>query len=311
MKKQNVHSIKLGLMVASGLLLFIVAIYILGSKQNLFSSTVTLKSYFKNVSGLVEGNKVRYSGINVGTVSRIKIIEDTTILVEMSVDNNIEKFIKKDSKAVISSDGLMGSKIINILPGSSGAGVVTNEDFLPTKRAVDLQDVMEEAQKLINEGQDISKNLLSVSKKMNNGEGDIAVLLNENNITSKLNNAGDELIAFATNAKEITRNVNNGEGDLGKLVNDTTITTQINNVIENLNQISERTDSLTKQLLVFSKQLNSGDGIAHRLVYDEEMANNIDTTIEKVNDGIVEVKNAAETIKHSWLFNLFSKNKNK
>lgn len=298
-------------MVAAGLILFIVAIYYLGSQQNLFSSTVTLKSYFNNVSGLVEGNKVRYSGITVGTVSQIQIIKDTTILVEMAVDKKIVKFIRKDSKVVISSDGLMGSKIINILPGTSNAGPVTEDDFLQTKNTVEMQNVLEDAQKLIQEGLMVTKNLMEVSQKMNEGKGDLAVLLNENKITSKLNKTGDELMTFATNAKEITENVNNGKGDLGRLVRDTIITGQINNVMDNLNKISVKTDSLTTQLLYFTRALNSGNGIAHRLVFDTVMADQIDTTFVKVNNGIDDVQDAAKTIEHSWIFNLFSKNKNK
>ncbi len=311
MEKQKIHTIKLGLMVAAGLILFIVAIYYLGSQQNLFSSTVTLKSYFNNVSGLVEGNKVRYSGITVGTVSQIQIIKDTTILVEMAVDKKIVKFIRKDSKVVISSDGLMGSKIINILPGTSNAGPVTEDDFLQTKNTVEMQNVLEDAQKLIQEGLMVTKNLMEVSQKMNEGKGDLAVLLNENKITSKLNKTGDELMTFATNAKEITENVNNGKGDLGRLVRDTIITGQINNVMDNLNKISVKTDSLTTQLLYFTRALNSGNGIAHRLVFDTVMADQIDTTFVKVNNGIDDVQDAAKTIEHSWIFNLFSKNKNK
>ncbi len=307
MKKEKIHTVKLGLMVAIGVLLFIVAIYYLGSQQNLFSSTVTVKSYFKNVSGLVEGNKVRYSGITVGSVSQIEIIKDTTILVEMTIDKDIEKFIRKDSKVEISSDGLMGSKIINILPGSANAPQATEKDFLQTKRTVEMQDILEEAKSLMEEGHQITQNLKMVTQKMNDGEGDFAVLLNENTITSKLSKTGDELLDFASNAKEITDKINNGNGDLGQLVNDTAITGQINQVMYNLNQITTKTDSATEQILLFGKELNNGNGIVHKLVYDSLMANNIDTTLLKVNSGIDDVKEAANTIENSWIFNLFSK----
>lgn len=309
MKTQRINAIKLGLMVAIGLVLFTVAIYYLGSQQNLFSSTVTVKSYFSDVRGLVEGNKVRYSGITVGTVSQIRIISDTTILVEMAVDKNIVKYIRKDSKVTISSDGLMGSKLISILPGTAQAGPVTEEDFLQTERTVDLQDVLEDAKKFTQEGLQITKNLLEVSEKMNEGNGDLAVLLNENTITSKLNKTGDELLAFTTNAREISEHVTNGKGDLGRLINDTTITGQLNNVMQNLNEITSKTDSLTMQLLLFTNELNTGNGIASRVVYDTVLANQLDTTIVKVNKGIDDLQDAANTVEHSWIFNLFSKDK--
>ena len=309
MKTQNINAIKLGLMVAIGLVLFTVAIYYLGSQQNLFSSTVTVKSYFSDVRGLVEGNKVRYSGITVGTVSRIQIIKDTTILVEMAVDKKIVKYIRKDSRVTISSDGLMGSKLINILPGTAQTGPVTEEDFLQTKRTVDLQDVLEDAKQFTQEGRQITNNLLEVSEKLNEGNGDFALLLNENTITSKLSQTGDELLAFTTNAREISEHVKEGKGDLGRLINDTTITAQINTAIHNLNKISLKTDSLTRQLLLFTNELNTGNGIVNRLVYDTILANQLDTTIIKVNNGVDDLQDAANTVEHSWIFNLFSKDK--
>jgi len=309
MKTQNINAIKLGLMVAIGLVLFTVAIYYLGSQQNLFSSTVTVKSYFSDVRGLVEGNKVRYSGITVGTVSRIQIIKDTTILVEMAVDKDIVKYIRKDSRVTISSDGLMGSKLINILPGTAQTGPVTEEDFLQTKRTVDLQDVLEDAKQFTQEGRQITNNLLEVSEKLNEGNGDFALLLNENTITSKLSQTGDELLEFTTNAHEISEHVKEGKGDLGRLINDTTITAQINTAIHNLNKISLKTDSLTRQLLLFTNELNTGNGIVNRLVYDTILANQLDTTIIKVNNGVDDLQDAANTVEHSWIFNLFSKDK--
>jgi phospholipid/cholesterol/gamma-HCH transport system substrate-binding protein len=130
MGKSKNRSLSLGLLVSVGLLLFILAIYYLGSKQNLFSSTITVQSNFNNVKGLVEGNKVRYAGINVGTVSDIRIISDSTILVEMALNRKVTEFIRKDAKVEIGQEGLMGSKIVYIHTGSAGAGSVEDNDKL-------------------------------------------------------------------------------------------------------------------------------------------------------------------------------------
>lgn len=308
MNRSEKRTLKLGLLVAVGLVLFSVAIYYLGSQQNLFTSTITIKSYFNNVSGLVEGNKVRYSGITVGYVSHIEIIGDTTILVEMSVDKKMSNFIRTDSKAEITSDGLMGSQIINIHPGTADAEKVTDNAFIATQQPLNFQDVLEEAQKAITEGQLIMENILEISQKINNGEGDIARLLNDNSITTKLNRAGDEVLAVAENTKKIVQKVNRGEGDLGRLVNDTTLTSEANRLIVNLSAITTKTDSITDELLQFSTQLNEGNGFISRLVYDTKLADKIDTTLVNANHGIEKATKAAETVEKSWLINLFSGN---
>ncbi|MFW5822046.1 MAG: MlaD family protein [Tangfeifania sp.] len=305
------RSIKLGLLVAGGLFFFAIAIFYLGSQQDLFSSTVTVKSYYKDVKGLMEGNKVHYSGINVGHVSHIEIINDTTILVQMSVNKDVQKFIRTDSKVDIASDGLMGSKIVNIYPGSESAQSISDNDVLVTQESIDFQDVLEEALAVIEDSRLIANNLLKISNKMNNGEGDFALLLNQRNITAKLDSVGNELLAFSSTSNEIINKINQGEGDLGKLINDTTVTTEYKVLMNSLDSVAWRTDLLVTGLQRYSRQLNTGDGILKRLAYDSVMADNIDTTVLKINKSVDDVVDAAETIDNSWIFNLFSKNRNK
>jgi len=305
------RSIKLGLMVAGGLVLFAIAIFYLGSKQDMFSSSVTVKSYFGDVKGLMEGNKVQYSGITVGHVSHIEIVNDTTILVEMSVGKDVQKFIRKDSKVDIGSDGLMGSKIVNINPGSSGAQPIADNDVLLTKQSVDFQDVLEEAESVIKDTKKITQNLQEISRKMNEGDGDIAILLNDDRITTKLNQVGDEILAITSTSGEILNKVNHGEGDLGRLINDSTITMEYMRLMADFDSITSKTDMFAEELNQYSKQLNSGDGLLYKLAYDSVMAGNIDTTIAKVSNSVDDIVGAANTLEKSWVFNLFSKNKDK
>ncbi len=309
MKKNEKRTLKLGILVIGGLVIFTTAIYFLGSRQNLFTSSVTVKSYFNDVAGLAEGNKVRYSGITVGSVSEISIVSDSSILVAMTVDKKVRDYIRKNSKVAINSDGLMGSKIINILPGTADAGSVADGDFLVSVDPVDLQDILEEAKMVINDSKSITNNLVEITYKINNGDGDLARLLNENNVTTRLNNAGDKLVETAEKVYNITEKIDNGEGDLGRLVNDTVITDGMQQLMDNFTVLSNKTDSISNQLLIFSKGLNSGDGIISQLVYNEDLAENIDTTIVKVNNGIDDVVRSAKTIEKSWIFNLFSKKK--
>jgi phospholipid/cholesterol/gamma-HCH transport system substrate-binding protein len=305
------RSVKLGLLVAGGLFLFAVAIFYLGSQQALFSPTVTVKSYFEDVRGLMEGNKVQYSGITVGHVAHIEIINDTTVLVEMSVNRDVQKFIRTDSKVDIGSDGLMGSKIVNIYPGSVSAQSITDDDVLMAQESVDFDDVLEEALSVIEESRLITNNLLEISNKMNTGDGDFAMLLNEKNITAKLDSVGDEMLVFSSTANEIIGKIKQGEGDLGKLIYDSTITSESKKLMKGLDTIVQKSDVLVSELNQYSKQLNNGNGILYRIAYDSVMADNIDTTVVKISNSVDDVVDAAETIGDSWIFNLFSKNRNK
>src|SRR5471030_1538214 len=106
MKKGAGNKIKLGVFVSISIALFIVGIYFIGQRQQLFNDTFRISGIFKDISGLQVGNNVRLSGINVGIVENIEQITDTTVRVDMMVDEHSRKFMKKDSKAIIGSDGL-------------------------------------------------------------------------------------------------------------------------------------------------------------------------------------------------------------
>jgi len=117
MKKTTSEKLKLGVFVILGLILFVTGIYFIGQKQNLFGKMITISANFNNVSGLQHGNNVRYSGINVGTVKSITMVNDSTIKIDMNIEEKMVKHIKKDAIATIGTDGLVGNMIVNIIPG--------------------------------------------------------------------------------------------------------------------------------------------------------------------------------------------------
>lgn len=95
MKKTDSQKVRLGVFVIVGLFFFILAVYLIGNRQNLFSKTFRINAQFNNVNGLQLGNNVRYSGINVGVVKKINMVNDSIILVNMAIDEKIINHIKK------------------------------------------------------------------------------------------------------------------------------------------------------------------------------------------------------------------------
>ena len=142
MNKNTGSNWKLGMFVIIGILLFIITIYFVGKQQNLFGDTFHLKSKFKTVSGLKVGNNVRFSGINVGTISEIEILNDSTVLVILLMEEDVQKYIKKDAMASIGSDGLMGDKVMTISPGTSSNEMVKDNAFIKSKTPLEMEDLM-------------------------------------------------------------------------------------------------------------------------------------------------------------------------
>ena len=94
MKEQTRNKVKLGAFVLMGTLFLILGLYFIGSKKNIFRSTISISASFNNVGGLMPGNNVRFNGINVGTVSKVYAISDTAIKVEFTIEESYEIYFQ-------------------------------------------------------------------------------------------------------------------------------------------------------------------------------------------------------------------------
>jgi phospholipid/cholesterol/gamma-HCH transport system substrate-binding protein len=186
---------------------------------------------------------------------------------------------------------------------------VQQGDYLPVSTGLDIQAMIAQATEMLDEAKGTVANMRSITDKLNEGDGDIARLLNENYITTSLQSATERIHASLSDMNQITGKINNGQGDLGKLVNSDSLTTNLNSIMGNLNSTTLKADSLVNELYLTSYTINNGDGVLPRLLHDKQMGLNVDTAIAKVDQSLIEVTKAAETISNSWLFRLFSKKK--
>ncbi len=190
---QNSQKIRTGIFVILGLVVFLAMIFIIGNQKNLFRRTVTLFINYKSVSGLQEGSYVRFAGINIGTVNLIEIISDTSVRVELVVQKKMLKFIKKDSKASIVSDGLMGDKLIQISHGELTSSLIAENGTLLSIQPFDMNNITSKAEKIgmkiesvINNMDTLSGNLSAIFNKVNNGKGTLGKLINDDKIANDL-----------------------------------------------------------------------------------------------------------------------------
>jgi len=185
------HSIKfivrLGLFIAGGLAIFIVAVFIIGRQKNLFVPVYKLTTTFNNVSGLEVGNNIRFSGINVGTVENIKIINDSTVQVDMLLQKNVQKFIKADCEAAIASAGLVGDRILVITHGSAEAVLAVDGQHIISKEPVESDAIMASLQVTANNAAIVSSQLAEILIKVNSGSGTLGRFIQDSTIAENIN----------------------------------------------------------------------------------------------------------------------------
>jgi phospholipid/cholesterol/gamma-HCH transport system substrate-binding protein len=189
MKKTVGNRIRLGIFVSIGFVLLIVAIYFVGQRQQLFNSTFQVSGIFKDINGLQVGNDVRFSGINVGIVEGIIQITDTTVQVDMLIEQKAKRFIKKNAKALIGADGLMGNKIVTIIPSGKCPQAIADNDFIATVKPISLDDIMLNVKLASDNAVDITDDISTITASIVQGKGVMGKLFMDSTLGQNLDKA--------------------------------------------------------------------------------------------------------------------------
>ncbi len=287
MKKKISHKVRLGIFVSLGILIFILAIYFIGEKQQLFRSTFRLSGVFKDVAGLQVGNNVRLSGINVGTIDNITIISDTSVRVIILVDENTRKFIKKDAVASIGSEGLMGNKVLIISPGTGEKKIIENDDNIATSQPTDIDEIMKSLKTTIDNTAYITGDLAKISTNIESGKGTIGRLMMDKewrqDIQSTIVNLKDGSVGFKTFMDK---------------------TNQLDSILIRLNKTIDNTASITYDLSKITNNIQSGEGMIGKLLMDQSMGQNLDSTLINLKNGLAEFEIFMKKAQDSWLLGL-------
>jgi phospholipid/cholesterol/gamma-HCH transport system substrate-binding protein len=204
MNKESGSSWKLGMFVIMGLVAFTTTIYFVGKQKNLFGSTFRLNSHFANVSGLEVGNNVLFSGINVGTVSEIQLITDTSVVVRLLIKKDVQQFIKSDAMASIGSDGLMGDKVLSISAGTSSKKMVKDNDNIASIKAIEMDEIMRSVKISMDNASIITAELAQFTYNMNHGNGALSKLITDEKFANSLTKT---LTNLQTGSKGLSENM--------------------------------------------------------------------------------------------------------
>jgi len=209
MKLTQSQKIKIGLFTFIGLLALVFAIFFIGNRKNLFSSTFTVYGMFRNVSGLQVGNNVRFAGINVGVVQDINIETDSTVRVDLTLNSTVRKFIKDDSKLSIGSDGLMGDKLVVVAPGGiTSTQQVKNNGQLTAINPVDVDKIIAKLTGVADNAQSLTAGLSEIVAKINRGQGSIGKLLNNDKMARDLDATVNQAKTTMQNVHSTTTTLN-------------------------------------------------------------------------------------------------------
>ncbi len=310
MKKTSIQNMNLGIFVILSLIIFTLAVYYIGSKQSLFGSTVRISSVFKDVNGLQQGNNVRFAGVNIGTVKGINFINDTAICVDMVVNEQSLYLIKKNSLATINSDGLVGSMIVNIIPGEgNNAAGIREGDTIGSVSKIATVDMLTTLNTTNENAALLTADLLKITNAINSGEGVMGKLLKDDKMATEMENSFHNLESSTRRANLTIGRLNKILGDIdltkgtaGVILNDTVTAGKIVEMISNLESSSRAIDSLTGRLNSYSEEIVSGEGTLNFITRDTSFVNSLESTIYNAEEAAGKLNENMEALKHNFLF---------
>ena len=317
-ESNNRKKLAVGAFVFFGLLILVIGVLVIGGQHKAFTKSIRLEVVFDDVQGLQTGNNVWFSGMKVGTVKTVSFYGRSQVEVVLNVERQAQPHIRKDTKARISTDGLVGNKIVVLSGGSDSMPAVADNDRLESEQQAGMQEMMSTLQASNGNLLAITENLKAVTEKLKAGQGTLGELLNDPSFAETLRGSLGHLQA-ATKASE--RMIDNFEtfstrlkkpgGLVNELLTDTTVFRKLQDAVAQLKQAAASASEFGVALRTAGKGLNDEHSPVGVLLHDEETADNLERTIKNLRVSSQELSDDLEAIQHSFLLKGFFKKKDK
>jgi len=318
MENQDIkRSLKLGAFVLGGIVLFLGSVFYLGREGNLFNRTFTISAIFKNVEGLKEGDNVWLSGVKIGMVKRVQIVAEGKVIVNLSLKDKQNEFIKKDATAFVGSDGLVGNKIVIIRPGVA-TEIIQDYDTINALSPADTQELLNIAKEVGLNTRAITDDLKLISARLNNGEGIFGELLKDGPMSKDLRQAilalrltSENANKVAIESKNLLNEISTGNGIIPKLISDTVYAKSFESTLRNINRTSVNSQKVSDDLQRVTAKMNRGDNALGVLLTDTVFAQKLRGTLDNTKSATFKLDENMEAMQHSWPFKKYFKKKKK
>jgi phospholipid/cholesterol/gamma-HCH transport system substrate-binding protein len=311
----NKQAIIVGVFIFLGLVFLLAGILIIGNIRETFNNKMGVVSIFDDVAGLKEGNNVWYSGVKIGTVKSMNFFGKSQVEVSLNISTKSQQYIRKDAKVKISTDGIIGNKILVIYGGTIDFAQVEEGDTLAVERMFTSED-------MINTLQDNNENLLTITSnikiitnKLVDGDGTIGKLMNDTSMYTNLNAATVALQHATVKAEQMISSLatfSSGLNKKGTLANElTTDTTVFNSVkasVVKFHQMADTASVFITNLKNAGSNPNSAIGV---LLHDKEAGAYLKESMKNLESSSKKLDADLEAAKHNFLLRGYFKKKAK
>lgn len=308
---KNRRAVIVGIVMVAGLIIFTAGVFTLGGQKKTFSSTISLIAVFKDVNGLQKGNNIWFSGVKVGTIRSVNFDPAARVIVSMNVDEDVQKFIHTDAHAKVSTDGLIGNKIIVIYGGTASSTQVKSGDTLSVENLTGMEGMMDTLQQNNRNLLAITTNFKRVSEEVASGQGTAGRILTQDEMANTLQAALNSLKIASKDAQAVTANLASFSAQMRTpgtfaydLVHDTAI-------FRKLRRSADQLQTATGNIQTVSDKLSDPTSPLGTLLTDQQAAADLRATLHNLNGGTAKFDTNMEALQHNFLLRGFFKKKRK
>jgi len=315
MKKETLRNISLGTFVIVGTVLLILALYMIGNKQNIFGSTFTIHARFNNVSGLMVGNTIRLAGIDIGTIEEVTLVNDSLVDVTMLIKKNVKSLIRKNARASLGTDGLMGNRLINITPSTEPSQLIEEGDRLETISAVETERLLRTIEQTNENALTISENIKSITQRVSNPNtfwsilADTVMAENMQQAILNLRLTGERSAVITKDVSNILQNFRPEKKSVVSLLSDTLLSRELRLALYNMKTTSDSMAIISANLASVTRKIKAGQGAAGTLLYDSTFSTNMVQSMENIKKGTAAFNENMEALHRNFLFRKYFKEK--
>lgn len=321
----NKRAVTVGIFIVLGLIFLLSGILAVGNLHSTFVKKIEVTTIFDDVNGLQSGNNVWFSGVKIGTVRRLSFYGKSQVRVVLKIDEKSQQYIRKDAKAKISTDGLIGNKIIVIYGGTALAQAVEDGDTLGVEKMISTDEMMSTLQQNNSNLLDITTDFKTISKKLANGEGSLGKILKDESLYNSLGVTLASLERSSAHAEKLTASISDYGAKLNKkgalandLVTDTTIFKDVQASVRQLKQLTiaagEATDNLksaSNNVNIATSKLDNQNSPLGVLLYDEASAAHLKATLKNLEGGSQKLDEDLRAVQDNFLLRRYFKKKKK
>ncbi|MGH9736552.1 MAG: MlaD family protein [Candidatus Acidiferrales bacterium] len=272
-RKLTWSELRVGVFVFIALVVVAMGIFYVTGSQGFWVPKYTIKTYLPEVDDLDQGAPVTLDGVNVGNVQSIRLTEhpsdrQANVTVVLRIKQAFQKEIRTDSTASLLTQGVLGTRYVEITRGVTGSEIPTG-GVVQGVEMPEISQIGQGANDVVQKLQAVAATAQEVVAKINRGQGTIGKFLNDPSVYNHIN-------AISANAEGMVTSIRQGKGTAGKLIASDEIYNKVDDVVT-------KADGMMAAV-------QQQKGTLGKLIYDPAMANDIKGVTHNANEMLAGVQ---------------------